>query len=442
MDDALTRQDVGGLLDGKNAYRALAWISRDPMTMNSRNTQGRISELDSIRALAILLVIGCHYSGFCSLFGGLPSDGWIGVDIFFVLSGFLITSILIDLRSVQSPLRIFYIRRLLRIFPVYYLMVLIVSLLSLVCHEHLVHPGYYASRFLFLQSLRDAPVNFHRAWLTLHHAVSPDKEFARKTLPLIQMGAPLGPWGNSLGVAWSLSVEEYFYVFWAPIVLYLHDRWKVGAVALAIFGMSAAIQYLGCRGLPDYFDFVCRIDTIMAGAMLAMFLRWRRQAEIACRRMADGFLKVLAACLIAAIAVILFANRPLLKHELRDSLSFMAFGLPAFSILLALMIGWVVERRGESSPVLRALRWRPACYLGTISYSLYLFHLPVYYGFLRLAAQFRYAGAGARLTVSVAALLTSVLCSALSWKYFETPILRLKDRWVPAAGPDRQANAN
>lgn len=392
---------------------------------------GRIPELDSIRAIAILLVIGCHFAGFSSLLWGLPSYGWIGVDIFFVLSGFLITSILIDLRGTKSPIKAFYTRRILRIFPVYYLMILMISIASLACGEHLVHFGYYVSRFLFLQSFQGAPALFHRAWnailnLCVHHAA-----FERTVLPQAEFGAPLAPWANSLGLAWSLSIEEYFYIFWAPFVVFLEHRWKLGFVAVSIFISSIVIQYLGFSGLPDYFDFFCRIETIMAGSMLALFLRWRSKMQDANRRVADTILKIVAAFLLIALLAILFWNRPVLGYELRDSVSFMVLGMPIISLLLALVLGWIVLRSGGSFLPLRVLRWRPACYLGTVSYSLYLFHIPVYYCLLRFAAALRFSGYLASLIVGSAALLLSISCSALSWKYFEAPLLRLRDRWLP-----------
>ena len=214
-------------------------------------------------------------------------------------------------------------------------------------------------------------------------------------------------------------------------MIFLRDRRKVGAAAVSIFVASVAIQYLGFTGLVDYFDFFCRINTIMAGSILALFLRWRSQMGDAGRRQTDTLLKALAASLSIALVAILIMNRPVLGHELRDSVSFMVLGLPIASVLLALALGWIVERRGGSLLVLRALRWKPICYLGAISYSLYLFHIPVYYCLLRVAAALRLSGYPAALAVSVTALLLSILCSALSWKYFETPILKLKDRWAP-----------
>lgn len=399
--------------------------------MGNHVSSGRIPELDGIRAIAILLVIGCHYGGFCTLLGGLPSFGWIGVDVFFVLSGFLITSILIELRGAKSPLKVFYIRRVLRIFPIYYLMILIVSAISLACREHMVHFGYYVSRYLFLQSFKDAPALFHCAWTAVLNLKPHRALFQRSVLPLAEQGAQLGPWANSLSAAWSLSIEEYFYILWAPIVIFLKDRWKVAIAAGLTFGISVTLQYLGFTGQVDYFDFFCRISTIMAGSMLALFLRWRSRLPSTKQRHSDTAAKVLAGCLTAVFVAALFWNRPLLGHELRDGISFMVLGLPIFSVLLALALGWIVQGQGGFFFLLRALRWKPARYLGAISYSLYLFHVPVYFCMLHCASALRLSGYLAAFAVSTAALSLSITCSALSWKYFETPILHLKDRWAP-----------
>src|ERR1700743_2520087 len=84
-----------------------------------RANVSRILELDGIRAIAILLVLGCHYAGFATQLGGFPMFGWVGVDIFFALSGYLITTILLGLRGRPAPYRTFYSRRAVRILPPY-----------------------------------------------------------------------------------------------------------------------------------------------------------------------------------------------------------------------------------------------------------------------------------------------------------------------------------
>ncbi|MFZ1939543.1 MAG: acyltransferase family protein [Terracidiphilus sp.] len=398
---------------------------------SKHSTPGRIPELDGIRAIAILLVIGCHYAGFSSLLWGLPEFGWVGVDIFFVLSGFLITSILVELRGTASPIKIFYIRRVLRIFPIYYLMILIVSVVSLASREHMIHFGWYVSRLLYLQSIKEAPALFHQVCLRLIGSGTGVALFHRAVLPLSARGADFGPWANSLSAAWSLSIEEYFYIIWAPIVILLKSRQKVVAAALLIFLVSIMIQYFGFTGQKNYFEFFCRMDTIMAGSMLALFLKLRGKLPIPSQKKADVAASSVGAIVAIVFISILLLNRPVVGHELRDSPSFLVIGLPALSILLALALGWVVLRCGETFFPLKVLRWRPARYLGTISYSLYLFHVPVYYMFLHLAAALQLSGFGVALAVGVLSLGSAITLSAISWKYFETPILNLKDRWAP-----------
>src|ERR1035438_8597101 len=95
----------------------------------------RIKELDGLRAIAILLVLGCHYQGFAPLLYGLPEFGWFGVDIFFVLSGYLITTILLGLRDQPKPYQTFYSRRAIRIFPPYFAALVPVFALGLIFHQ-------------------------------------------------------------------------------------------------------------------------------------------------------------------------------------------------------------------------------------------------------------------------------------------------------------------
>jgi peptidoglycan/LPS O-acetylase OafA/YrhL len=395
----------------------------------------RIPELDGIRAVAILLVISCHYEGFNILLGGMPNFGWIGVDIFFVLSGFLITSILIELRGSETPIKVFYLRRVLRIFPVYYLTIVVVSVISLACREHMIHPGWYLLRFLFFQSLKDSPELFKQVFARLVGAAPKLTLFPQAPLPKVAPGVQLEPWANTLSAAWSLSIEEYFYIIWAPIVIFLKSPRKVAVAAFAIFTASIAIQFLGFAGQDNYFEFFCRVDTIMAGCMLALFFRLRTRLQAHHKRFAEIGVRAAAIFLTIVLVVILFLNRPMMGRELRDSPSFMILGLPVLSALLSIALGWVVLHRGQPNILLRALRLRPARYLGTISYSLYLFHVPVYCCILSLVSAFHLSGFLISLTVASISLAISITLSALSWRYLEKPILDLKDRW--AATPAR-----
>ncbi len=399
--------------------------------MNEAHPHGRIPEFDGIRAFAILLVIGCHYSGFSSLLGGLPSDGWIGVEIFFVLSGFLITSILIELRGTKSPIKIFYIRRVLRIFPVYYLTILLIAAISFAYREHIIHFHYLEDRFLFLQSFTDSRNILGRVHWVLKGVFPWPQLFHRSTLPVADQGFPLCPWANSLSVAWSLSIEEYFYVFWAPIVIFLKSFRMLVVAALVIFLSSVAVQTLGSNTWSDYFNFFCRVGTLMAGALLALFIKWRSSKTSINRLRADVVLQ--ASTILAALVLILILlwNIPFLGRELRESCSFRAFGLPALSILFAASLGLIVRHSGGQFFLLRLLRLKPVQYLGTISYSLYLFHIPVYLCFLRLQAVLGISGRFVSFLFSVLSLIIAITISSLSWKYFERPIMSMKDRWAP-----------
>lgn len=431
LDDSMNRTVTMAEPVERPANRRPSGMKKQKDEAEDRSSAGRIPELDGLRAIAILLVIGCHFQGFASLLWTLPAFGWVGVDIFFVLSGFLITSILVELRGTASPIRVFYTRRILRIFPIYYIMIVIVSLISLACGEHIIHFGWYVSRVLYLQSLRNAPDLFHQVYLRLSGKLPEVALLHRTILPAGNRGADFGPWANSLSAAWSLSIEEYFYIIWAPVVIFLKSPRKVAIVAVLIFLMSVTVQYLGFTDRRDYFEFFCRIDTIMAGSILALFLKMRSKLSLPISRRVDVVAMVTGLVFALAFISVLLFIRPFLGREVRDSAMFMVAGMPSLSIVLALILGWIVLRSGNSYIPLQLLRWRPARYLGTISYSLYLFHIPVYYLFLHLAAALRLSGPVVVMVVSVLSLLTAILLSAISWKYFETPILSLKDRWAP-----------
>ena len=94
-----------------------ATLAQSTSGRSERAGTSRILELDGLRALAILFVLGCHYPGFANLAWHIPEFGWIGVDIFFALSGYLITTILLGLRNRVTPYRTFYSRRFIRILP-------------------------------------------------------------------------------------------------------------------------------------------------------------------------------------------------------------------------------------------------------------------------------------------------------------------------------------
>jgi peptidoglycan/LPS O-acetylase OafA/YrhL len=199
----------------------------------------RVKELDGIRAIAILLVIGCHYQGFAGLLSGLPEFGWVGVDIFFVLSGYLITSILLGLKNKKTPYKTFYSRRAIRIFPPYIIITIVCIAMARLSHRspRLLTPSFLLEQIFFLQAYTQSnwlfikEFFFHLRWYAAH---APSFLQYAHNLPVGIVG--LKPaLGGPASTFWSLSIEEYFYLVWAPIVLRCRRSVVVSLVYLSAF---------------------------------------------------------------------------------------------------------------------------------------------------------------------------------------------------------------
>lgn len=289
-----------------------------------------MAELDSMRGIAILLVLFFHgmapplnanlSSGGKFIFA-LSQWGWVGVNLFFVLSGFLITGILIDGRSRPGYFRRFYIRRALRILPALY-MTLILLLVG----------GLISWRFLALSVL-----------------------FLANTAPLL--GVPL-----QYGPLWSLAVEEHFYMLWPAIIRRFSP---VGLIFLltAIFGITPllrAIEIMRSRFPADAVSLYTwlNLDGLALGALLAIWLRqcWFHRIQLS---------RIALPLLVAGVAFFVLV----LGHPLAETaLSATACNLASAGLLACMLLmgtsrwGVLVDR-----PVLK--------FLGLISYGLYLIHV-------------------------------------------------------------------
>src|SRR5580704_17000760 len=130
-----------------------ATLAQSTSGRSERAGTSRILELDGLRAIAILLVLGCHYPGYANHLWRIPEFGWIGVDIFFALSGYLITTILLGLRSRPTPYRTFYSRRLIRILPPYLVVTFFLFAVAIV--QHWKRLNLAISQIFFLQAFQD-----------------------------------------------------------------------------------------------------------------------------------------------------------------------------------------------------------------------------------------------------------------------------------------------
>ena len=335
----------------------------------------RVAQLDAVRGLAVLWVLLHNTDQYPSLHLQLIADnGWMGVDLFFVLSGFLITGILLDTKQSEGYFRNFYARRCLRIWPLYY---------SVLIFMFVIVPFVRPS---------EAHAVFDRS--------SPWWAFPC-FLQNFLLPNPTGAAGP-LGVAWSLAVEEQFYLVW-PLVVRFCSEAQLRKIAIAVICFSPALRFfLSLHQFNIYSNTFCRLDGLMAGSLLALIIR------------SDGFVPS--------------------KFVTRAWVTFLVSAPLALFVIAAFHARWIVfsvTAVASVSFVYLALfstqRWlqsfltsRFLVYTGTISYGIYLLEkipVDVVKTFQLEEHQF--------LALPITAAVTYVM-AALSWNFLEKPFLRLK----------------
>jgi len=337
-------------------------------------------QLDGVRAIAALMVMGFH---FCQAkgIGGIAILGQTGVDLFFVLSGFLITTILLMAAPRDwHEIRTFYVRRTLRIFPLYYAYLIGASLLG---------PAVSGCFWVYLQNI------------------------------FIASGARvIGP--NHF---WSLAVEEQFYLAWPFLVLFLPRRWLAGTLWTLVISAFFSRFLLLRMGLAPFYFTTSRMDGLAAGALLAVYYQ-------------RGVLPVWRGRLLAMAGV--FALLMWLQwwkfHEqgnpwVQITKLSLGTGFYAAAVGYAVVCGLGSCQRLLSLPPMR--------FAGRISYGLYVFH-PAVFAFVLARTP------GWRTPVQLVLCLAAVLAvSLLSWYGMESPFLRLKDKLAPerARFPDAGVRA-
>lgn len=350
-------------------------------------------ELDSLRGIAILGVLFLHgfywpyaslrLSSFGTLFLRATQPGWLGVNLFFVLSGFLITGILLDSKARPDFYKRFYGRRALRILPAYYLLLLLLGLLGQ------AGPAYLGLSFVYLANVTD-----------------------------------LFGVANDYGPLWSLAVEEHYYIFWPTVVRNVSTRGVaiIASSILVLVPVLRAFAFLGghTAGLASYTWFVA--DGLAAGGLIAVLLR----TNISRKRL----VQLTCLLIVAAIAISIVGSphgiltrNTVLGAALQHTVITVLFG----GVLLGcLLVGTSAQAAWVNQPTLQ--------FFGYISYGLYLIHLMVFrvYDVLcrkiwpellprndhfgLIALRFVFAGSAA------------VGLAYLSRKYFEQRFLNMKDK--------------
>ena len=350
----------------------------------------RIAELDGLRGLAALAVVVAHYFGEVPHGFRIFTVGWLGVDVFFVLSGFLIGSIILTHRESPGFFLSFYARRAARILPIYF-----VTVFAVFASLALVGAG---------ANWTDAPLPL-AAYLTF------TQNFA-----MLFGGAAQNLW---LTPTWTLAVEEQFYVL-APLVLVVLPRRHVLPFLLAcvvsavIFRASTLLA--GGHWMASLVLLPSRLDLFACGIVGAHLLNAGALADG--RR--DGLLRALP--LLAALlllAIMLVDARA--QSQWFKVLTPLVLGVGAASFILALVRG---------APEGRRFRARTLGFLGTVSYGLYLIHQPVA-GLLHglILGGRPDIGTTAELAVTMLALAASIALAWVSWRFLEAPFIRIGRRW-------------
>ena len=348
--------------------------------------------LDGLRGLAILLVVVYHNFGFINVF----FFGWLGVDLFFVLSGFLITDILLKTVGKKGYLKNFYIRRVLRIFPLYYLC-LILFLIVLPQTTIQLDVQYYVD---------------HQVWLWT---------YLQNWIYTFQSPGQT----NALNHLWSLAVEEQFYLLWPLAVLIIRKPGYlllfISLVLVAVLGLRLLVWINQISDLA-YFNLYTftRIDGLCIGCMIALL-----------QRVKSNFLERNKAIIILCFAGLnfgfFFVNR-----RYQFSFPYLAFaGYTTFAMMFGLLVNEAVTRQSKlinllfNNPLLK--------FFGKISYGFYVFHWPVYlllFPYLLPWISKLTNGTLVQFLVSVVATIAAIVISWLSYQYFEKYFLKLKDKFV------------
>ena len=338
-------------------------------------------ELDGIRGVTILLVMLVHLHN-------RPRGGFIGVDVFFTLSGFLITTLLLEEWHARGTisLRHFYARRSLRLFPA------VVALLVAYCAFALASGGpYLGTRLIGLAYGATYSANWPQAfgW------VFPEQE---------------------IGFLWTLAIEEQYYLLWPGLLLVglyvarLSPRRLIVAISCLVLAVWVwrAVLAEGVEGRRVYFGTDTRLDQLLIGAAVAAWFVQRRAS-------AQGSW---------ALRLAGWAGIAFLAWRLFDSIYFRwwypTIGIAAIGLASAAILACVVT---TSSPALSwILRWRWLRWVGTLSYSLYLWHVPA----IR-AVDRTILGQQTALKI-LGGLALSFLLAAASYWFVERPFLRRRRR--------------
>jgi peptidoglycan/LPS O-acetylase OafA/YrhL len=375
--------------------------------------RGRDISLDGLRGIAVLMIIFTHLN--------LLGFAWVSMQLFFVLSGFLITRILIrdtERLTLSDYLKGFYLRRVLRILPAIYLYLLVLGIIA----------WLFGAFDNVVERLKSAALFFFNFKILLD----------TQTLPFTDA------WAFSFNHLWSLAVEEHFYLVWPFVVYFAIKARNLIAVAIALILLGPVLRWGAAElwlhmgwslsqatGYGVYILSTTHLDAFAAGALVACLARRHRSPEV-------PSLKFWAVAVAAAYLLGVLNNGdwgflrgqgvgPLGYPALMREGSQFIWGYSILNLLFAQLVWLCLHHPG----VRTFFSVRPLTFTGEISYGLYLVHFPLLFVFMQVHPAF-----GQLLPWPAVAMLLWVLlylaCSVgvawVSYRYFEMPFLHLKDR--------------
>lgn len=344
----------------------------------SHHKQSRIDEIDGLRGIAILSVVILHWivqplSPLLSKMG-IENVLWLtayGVDLFFVISGFLIGGILLRIGKRFSGMRSFYIRRILRIWPLYYLLLALTYLLF-DTKKILLGTPYWTFFFFIYNFWESVGSKMHRP----------------------------------LGILWSIAIEEQFYAL-GPLMFFMANRKQIkyGAIACVVLSPFLRLALIANTDLDVWRFTLTRLDGIFMGILLSVLLSAPDFVSFL-------FLKIRT---LKFLTFLLFISAVLFKVFATDDLWF-SFGTSLFILFFGCLLA-IVQVLSLSNQSIRVLRPAFLRYLGLRCYFIYLFH-----GFFMIIARAFTEDFLAGLMIQ--AVLT-LFFAHLSWRYLESPLIVL-----------------
>lgn len=357
----------------------------------------RVVELDGLRGLAILMVLVWHYFGLTyvsergTLLGYaqmLTRMTWSGVDLFFVLSGFLISTNLLATRERSGYFRTFYTRRGARILPLY--------LVLLGVHAVVATPGVSGALGVG-GGIFAPPAYWPYLTFTQNIAMAIQHRFA----------------DAGLSVTWSLAVEEQFYLV-LPLTIWLLPRgaipWFATGCVVAAFTVriAAFYQFEGSAALPCYVLSPTRCDSLFLGVIVGWLFAWPGRREQLLRWRSSLWLVV--AVLGAGIAWMTITARGVIMSPFMTTVGY-TWNALFYATLLVVVL---VERQ---SPLNWILRTQWLCRLGVLSYGVYLFHEGLAHAARCALSEYGFA------LPTLLALLATLLLAECSWRWLESPFI-------------------